>query len=400
MATPGRLHVREHRDERQLQLVQHALEPRLVGQRSRPSDSRAAAAASTVTAACSGPRSSPGARQLDVQALGADVRERLGAQGRVQDVGRDLGVEDHPRQRAAAPAQARGGGRVAARQLPHQQRLDVVAGQRLAGGHHGLRERRRVLRAGRDDPAVRAPDREAEQRAPARSHVVERRADGQLRLGREPRREVVAGRPRGHDARIGEHGPQQLHRVARGRPSMRPAARTRLGRGDRAGWRRPPARIEVEAQLQPAPLTRDGRPGPTAPVRRPAPPAPARAGPPPAAGRPAPRASSPSIAGSRSTSVRNSYSRNSRMTSARSYWPSFAASMSSSTGRVPVDGHQVAPQQHVVPVRDELVAQLVRLDLVHVLEHAIERAVVLEQLGRGLVADARQAPGCCRSCRP
>ena len=205
-----------------------------------------------------------GTRQLDVQALGADVRERLGAQGRVQDVGRDLGVEGHPRQRAAAPAQA-ASRRVGSRRDSSHTSSGLTSwpdsGLPAAMTAVGQAPARPPSAATTTRPSVPRTAR-PEQRAPPRSHVVERRADGQLGLRREPRRRGRRRAPR-LDTMPGsrEHGRQQLRAGrstrCRGR-GVRGRRRGSRGRPARASAP-PPTRIEVEAQLEPAPSPGGGR---------------------------------------------------------------------------------------------------------------------------------------------
>ena len=68
-----------------------------------------------------------------------------------------------------------------------------------------------------------------------------------------------------------------------------------------------------------------------------------------------------------------------------------AAAQVQGDGCQAVDGHQLAPEQHVLAMFLELFAQLVRPDLVEPREEGLERAEVDKQLGRGLVAHARDA---------
>ena len=174
--------------------------------------------------------------------------------------------------------------------------------------------------------------------------IVEGGADGQLRLGRQPRAPRSSPGAQDRERRIdgsGEDAPAADPRD-RSVENAAGAGRSAVARGRHGRLTAWPAawRIEVQAELEPTPLAQQrGTPSRGA---RPATWA-AGTGPDRSASRsmsPGARASSPSTAGSRSTRVRNSYSRNSRMTSDRSYWPSFAAAMSSCDRRVPVDGHQ------------------------------------------------------------
>ena len=184
----------------------------------------------------------------------------------------------------------------------------------------GLARPRRPV--GRPAPATASPV----ERAAARARVVEGDADGELRLRRQPGRQLGA---RDAQARRGDGVRERRRAVARGGRSATV--------GDRSPWRRGAIRRRRDARS--APDGRASRPTPPrsrasaggrclrAGLRSPLGRAPAGherrrhrvvGGRPRAAARPARGASSPSTSGSRSTSDRNSYSRKSRMTSARS----------------------------------------------------------------------------------
>ena len=64
------------------------------------------------------------------------------------------------------------------------------------------------------------------------------------------------------------------------------------------------------------------------------------------------------------------------------------------------DARELAAHLDLVEVLAQLVAQLLRCDLVDPGEHLVEAAELADELGRGLLADARERPGCCRSGRP
>ena len=62
-------------------------------------------------------------------------------------------------------------------------------------------------------------------------------------------------------------------------------------------------------------------------------------------------------------------------------------------GALPVDRHQLTPEQHVVLAAAELLAQLVRLDLVQVLVDALERAVLLRASPAAVLSPTPAMPG-------
>ena len=101
--------------------------------RSVSSGSRAAATAAAWTAAWSAKPRRPSAGSSDLEPLGCDARQRLAAQRGVEDVRGDLGVK---RDFGQVPGQLEDVARrvgIAPRQLPHEQLLDLVADERLAG---------------------------------------------------------------------------------------------------------------------------------------------------------------------------------------------------------------------------------------------------------------------------
>ena len=260
-------------------------------------------------------------RQDEVEPLGDDVGDRLRAERGVEDVRGDLGVEVD----AASPAR-----RASAANRATRIGLASCATIGRSRASTSAPERRRPpRRPARDDAAVAPGDGERLRRAAPRPRVVEhdRGADG--RLAREPRRRAP-GTSRGIDdldpAGVGD----------------RRAERRRAGRRIATGVAGPPARAAV------APVAPRRRRAPACETVsksseswRPSPPSePARIGrpEPQPAGRSVPTraaatvplvatsrsawifaaGSSPDIAGSRSISVRNSYSRKSRMTVSRS----------------------------------------------------------------------------------
>ncbi len=197
----------------------------------------------------------PGPWQLDVEALGADVRERLGAQGGVEDVGRDLGVEDD----SAAASRRSGSGSSRAcgsrRDSSHTSSgLTSWPASGLPAVMTASARRTRAVRPGRDHPAVVAPDGQPKQRASTRSHIVEGRTDGQLRLGRQPRGHVVGGAQVATMPGSRENGPQLLHGIGPTRCTVTDVAGRTTGRLRGS----PTNGVEVEAHLEPAALTQQG----------------------------------------------------------------------------------------------------------------------------------------------
>ena len=73
-------------------------------------------------------------RQLDLEALRRDAGQRLAAQRGVEHVRGDLGVERRGGQVARLVQDVCRRTRVAPRQLPHEQLLELVADERLAAG--------------------------------------------------------------------------------------------------------------------------------------------------------------------------------------------------------------------------------------------------------------------------
>ena len=101
--------------------------------RSRSIGSRTAATATAWTAAWSRAAQDAVGRQLDLEPLGADARQRLAAQRGVEDVRGDLRVEGDRGQIARVREHVARRVRIATRQLPDEQLLDLVADQRPAG---------------------------------------------------------------------------------------------------------------------------------------------------------------------------------------------------------------------------------------------------------------------------
>ena len=266
-------------------------------------------------------------RQDEVEPLGDDVGDRLRAERRVEDVRRDLRVEVDAASPVAPGSAAKRG---------DEDRLRLVGDDRdVARLDHVPQAVRRLGAPARDDAAVAPGDGERLRGAPPRPRVVghDRRADDGL-LG-EPvldRRQI--GRHRARSIRPGlsivaaravGRSSNRLRAVARPSPVVRARRRRSAPARRRAAARdRLRDRVEVERQLEALAAERAGpdRP-PGAPAR-----GPLRADPrrrrrcrssrPRAAPGPSSTALSPDIAGRRSISVRNSYSRKSRMTVSRS----------------------------------------------------------------------------------
>ena len=210
----GRLHPGQDGDQRQLDLVEEAVEP-FLGQ-------------AALERLANGERRQglePGARRRvesghvredEVELLGDDVGDRLAAERGIEDVGRDLRVEGDRRGRRV---------RVVG-DAPDEQRLDLVPDDRDLEPIEQPPQRRRILRAaGGDRPSVRAREGERQRVPAARPRVVEQQPDPDRRLGGEPRLEgrdpvarVDLDPPRVVD-RGGQGGRQVAGRdVRRGRP--------------------------------------------------------------------------------------------------------------------------------------------------------------------------------------
>ena len=270
-------------------------------------------------------------RQDEVELLGDDVGDRLAAQRRVEDVGRDLGVEGDRRRVAR-----RGRRRSAATSsgLTSWPTSGIAELDRGAGGASPRR------RGPRPRPRAR-PCRRARAPAASRAAVAGRRAasptptagwaasHGSRAAIRSPRVDLDARRvgdrrgeraPAGRPAASRRRAPRTRRRRVVGlgpaadRPTGRPSAAA-------AGRARPRRSRATAGARRPRPAAAPVAPSPSptaAPLRRPAPPAPTRRSRRRAGPRPRRRRVSPVIAGRRSMSVRNSYSRKSRMTVSRS----------------------------------------------------------------------------------
>ena len=231
-------------------------------------------------------------------------------------------------------AQRAARGRVAPRQLPDQQRLDLVTDERPTGGHERRPEGRGGLTRGGHEPAVGAGDGEAHERAAARPRVVEHGAHDELAAGlpaSQPGRPSYGSTPDGSastarrrdtesplavpvaraGATVGVDRAGTVPRTAEA-DSISGSSK-RPGVAATGGWLAGAAtapKSRVSCRPLPSPAARGAgrwrtRPGTVAASMGSSESASAR---PPSAAWP----------GSRSTSERNSYSRKSRTTSARS----------------------------------------------------------------------------------
>ena len=241
----GRLHPGEDRDEGELDLREQSLHA-LVAQRllQRWTDGQR------------GQRLQPGhgggrkvggrGRQDEVQPLRDDVRDLLGAQRGIDEVGGDLGVERH-----------RGGLRVRLLGEPRgEQGLDLVADERRAEALEEMAQRRRRGGAlGRDGAAVGPGHRDRERRAGQGPGVVHDERDAHRLLlpqpglqGGDPRLVRELDPARVHDGR------RKLARQVAGRRRDRLGPRLDRGRGRGDPGRRSRApvghHVEVHRQLQ------------------------------------------------------------------------------------------------------------------------------------------------------
>ncbi len=74
----------------------------------------------------------------------------------------------------------------------------------------------RRLRVGRHEAAIGAGHGQPQQRAASRSHIVEDGAHDELRLGGQPRRQVVTGLIGLGEAGVGQHGAEPGPRIGAG----------------------------------------------------------------------------------------------------------------------------------------------------------------------------------------
>ncbi len=392
----NRFHRRQNRDERQLHLVKQPTQglvrgeigiDRLAHGRNRGSLQRGVIRASQLAVL----------GQLNLQPLGADACQCLAAQCCVQDVGGDLRVQTDRGQIPSITEHATGRRRILAREIPYEQLLRFVADERPAGGKNQIGEALRVIRTGCDQPAGRVNHGDAEQLAAPRPVIGQGHAHGQLVLPAQPLSDVngvgEALRPR----RVGQLLREALDRSANGalhgrfggeRDVRCPQVTVRRGLGTRR-----PRRSEVQAELHAAPSAGSGCGAlggrlPAGYLNR----------------------------GDRGTAVCLAQ----QLARRACFFASHAGQalderselelseqaqdlvtvVVSKTGRlkVEVDGHigahrdQVTPAEDIVPVVLELEPQLLRLNVGDVVEDAVERGPVLDELGGGLLAhpgDAR-----------
>ena len=331
-------------------------------------------------------------RQHEVEPLRDDVGDLLGPQRGVDEVGGDLGVEVDGERRGASGSSANRAVSSGFTSCPTR-RASTAS-----------RSWRRAIEASTPSAATTRPSSPAtasDSGAPGeRPRVVDDEAGPDRLAVTEPRlerRDAV----RVHDLdppRVHDRGRERAGQVAgRGRERLGTRLDRRRGRGDRrrrsafAGRRR-----RHRPTRRRSPSTAGAAPGSTGPPRPP----PARPTP-WAAGNPASRSAriaatassgrSPTRGGSRSISVRNSNSRNSRTTSWRSYSPTRPRVGSRVDVDVAHEPHQLAALEHGLAVLLERGAQLLRGDLVDVLVQGVERAPRRDQLRGGLLADPGDA---------
>ena len=283
-----------------------------------------------------------------------------------------------------------------------------MADQRAPAGQDRGSEGRGRLARGCHEAAIGAGHGEAHERPTARPRVIEDGAHDELGLGRQPGIQVAAARVGLDERRVGQEGAQPRHRIHAGR-----AGDTRLGPGGRAGGtrgrprgraggtrRRPRHRAveepgrhgrrglagrachgaEIERQLQATALPR--RPG---------------------------GGSLADAAGHRGGQhgllvagvdgrARQTIDEGAELVLAEEADDLRAVIVTEAgtvevqrDGRQAVDGHQLPPEQHVLAVFLELVAQLVRPDLVEARVETLQGGEVHEQLGGRLVTHAGDA---------
>jgi hypothetical protein len=94
-----------------------------------------------------------------------------------------------------------------------------VAGEGATRRHDRCAQGGRRLGAGRHEAAICAGHGQPQERAAARSHVVEDGAHDELGLGGQPRRQVVTGLVGLGDAGVGQDGGQPRARIEAGGPA-------------------------------------------------------------------------------------------------------------------------------------------------------------------------------------
>ena len=289
-------------------------------------------------------------------------------------------------------------GGIATGQLPDQERLELVADERAPAGQDRGPEGRGRLARGCHEAAIGAGHGEAHERPAARPRVVEDGAHDELGLGRQPGIQVAAARVRSRRA-TGRPGPRAAAPPDPCRPCRRPP-----GAGIRRSGRRYPRRPAAGPSKNPGVTAGAGwlaEPA-TAPKSsvscRPLP-SPGALG----AGRLADAAGHRGgqhgllVAGVDGR-ARQAVDERAELVLAEEADDLRAVIVTEAgtvevqrDGRQAVDGHQLPPEQHVLAVLLELVAQLVRPDLVEARVETLQGGEVHEQLGGRLVTHAGDA---------
>ena len=326
--------------------------------------------------------------QDEVELLGHHVGDGLAAQRGVEDVRGDLGVERHG---------CRGGVLVVG-DPGHDEGLDLVTDDRRREPIEEPAQRRGVVRTlDRDRPPVRAGDGERQRRSAPGPRVVQQEADPDRGLRGEPGLQGGDGVTRMDlDARRVGDGRGQRRRQVAGDDVRRRGRGGRDDRGPVAVGRRARDRVEVERQLQPAAFRRWTHGSGVAPARRPGGTGHARRGHGSIRGDAAQGLGGVArgLAGHR----RQPLDQGAELVLAEETDDGLAVVVAEAGGlevevdrQVADDRREVLAHEHGIAVLDELVAQLVRLDLVDPLVQRLERPELADELGRGLLADPGHA---------
>ena len=382
-----RLHPGEDRDERQLDLAEEPVETSTSSSRSA-SGSRTAIADSASRPARAVGRQLGRRRQDLVELLGDDVGDRLAAQRGVEDVGGDLGVErDRQRLRRRDPRRSAA------------TRTGLTSWPTSGMPSRSSRRAQRVRRLGalgRDDATVGAGHRERERRPAPRPRIVLEQRRRRPRAGRRATARARRSRsaPTHLDpARIDDRGGQRRRQVVGRlegpirRPSVRRRCRSACGV---AGDRRSKSSRSCSSPLSGRADGPAGAPalGPAGDLRR--------------------RARSRSattdrrrlrpLLGDLAGHRRQPLDERPELVLAEQPDDRVAVVVAEAGGleverdrQVADDRRELAAHEDLVAVLAELVAQLLRRDLVEPREQRVEVAELADQLRRGLLADAGHA---------